>query len=81
MSPQIGAAVGELSIMSAIGYSFQNYGPEVIWTYQLALAAGICVVTITMQMLATAHGDRFGEGVSNCSIKWTCCKVKDGAWN
>ena len=72
MSPSMGAAAGELVIMTAVGYSFQNYGAYTIWTYQLALAGSLCVLTIAMQLIANAHGDRFGEHEPKVTVRWSC---------
>lgn len=72
MSPSMGAAVGELVIMAAVGYSFQNYGPYTIWTFQLVLACGVCLTTIGMQLIANAHGDRFGEHEPKVTVRWSC---------
>lgn len=41
------------------GYSYQNYGPYTLWTYELIMCGGICVVVWVMQVIGSLHGDRY----------------------
>jgi len=57
--PQIGAAVGDIAMLSLVGFSYQNFGPYILWSYQLFLCAAICGISWIMMMLGCLHGDRF----------------------
>ena len=59
--PQIGAALGDVAFLMLVGYSYQNYGPYTLWTYELILCAAICVVVWVMQIIGSIHGDRYKE--------------------
>lgn len=61
MIPQIGAAVGDLVVMFAMGYSYQRYGPYSIWGHSLAIGVVVFTTTTAMQILGYLHGDRFEE--------------------
>ena len=57
--PQIGAAVGDLIIMSAVGYSYENFGPYSIWGHLVGICSVVFCVAIFMQILGNLHGDRY----------------------
>lgn len=57
--PQIGAAIGDFAMLSAVGYSYQQLGPFVIWSYLLGLAAAIVGVSWLLQINGYLHGDRY----------------------
>jgi len=57
--PQLGAAVGDVVSLFTLGYSYKNYGPYVIWTYQLVLSAAIVATVWVMQILGSLHGERY----------------------
>ena len=57
--PQIGAAFGDVGSLMAVGYSYQQYGPYIIWSYQIAFTSAICVIAWLMQITGTLHGDRY----------------------
>lgn len=61
MVPQIGAAVGDLVILFAMGYSYEHYGPYSIWGHSLAIAVTLFTVVTAMQILGYLHGDRFQQ--------------------
>ncbi|XP_067934027.1 sodium-dependent glucose transporter 1-like isoform X2 [Watersipora subatra] len=59
--PQIGAAVGDVGFLMAVGYSYESYGPYTLWSYQLALASSICLVSWLLQIIGSLHGDRYKD--------------------
>lgn len=59
--PQIGAAIGDVALLMAVGYSYQHYGPYVLWSYQLGLCIAICITAWTMQIFGSFHGDRYNN--------------------
>lgn len=59
--PQIGAAIGDLIIMFAAGYSYDNFGPYTIWSYFLAIGVIVFSVATVMQGIGHYHGDRFDK--------------------
>ena len=61
MVAQIGGSVGDVAFMAGVGFSYQNYGPFVIWLYIVAMAVGITVLSWIMQILGSLHGDRFSH--------------------
>ena len=73
MVPQIGAAVGDLVILFAMGYSYEHYGPYSIWGHSLAIAVTLFTVVTAMQILGYLHGDRFQQ--QNDSENWLLHKL------
>ena len=61
MVAQIGGSIGDVAFLAGIGFSYQNYGPFVIWSYLLFLAVGLIVLSWIMQILGSLHGDRFSH--------------------
>lgn len=59
MVPQIGAAVGDVIILSLLGHNYHHFGPIVIWSFEMGMAAGICLIAIIMQIFGSLHGDRY----------------------
>ena len=61
MVAQIGGSVGDVAFMAAVGFSYQNYGPFVIWSYLLSMAISITVLSWIMQIFGSLHGDRYSH--------------------
>ena len=59
--PQVGAAVGDVTFLMLVGYSYQQYGPYIIWSYQLVLCGSMCAVAWVMQVIGSLHGDRYKD--------------------
>lgn len=59
--PQIGASLGDIAFLVGVGFSYEQHGPYVLWSYQLGLAVGICIVSWVLQTIGSLHGDRFRD--------------------
>lgn len=59
ISSHFGSAFGDVGVMFALSWSYQNFGPYVIWPYLVGITTVMMVVTCTMQVIAWHMGDRF----------------------
>lgn len=59
MSPQFGAAFGDVTVMYAVSWSYQHYGPYSIWRFLLYLTAIKFAITCAMQVMGWLIGDRY----------------------
>ena len=57
--PEIGAAAGDVGMLMGLGWSYQTYGPFVLWPYMIGFCAGLALVSLILQALGYFHGDRF----------------------
>lgn len=58
MIAHIGAAVGDVAVMSAMGYSYEVYGPYVVWDYLLGMAVGMVAIVWIGQFFGSCHEEK-----------------------
>lgn len=61
IAPEIGAAIGDVVFLVVVGYSYQNFGPYIIWAFQIILGICLCLIACIMQILGSTHGDRYNS--------------------
>lgn len=57
--PELGAALGDVGMLLALGWSYQTYGPYTLWPYMIGFCAGLAVISWALILLGYWHGDRF----------------------
>lgn len=72
MSSHFGAAFGDVGVMYALSWSYQNYGPYVIWPYLVGLTTVLTLTTCAMQAIAWHMGDRFQKKDDIVKIAAVC---------